>query len=321
MKYKILRTMLPIILFSFIVIIIGCKEENGPIAPYEGKTNLQDITIEQNSYNPKITWLGGYVTTLAVNKGNNAILDSSLIWIINSSNDAVTYPATYGSTPKSGEENLTELYGGIIQESLTEDNIYTFWIAQENVWSILASNTGKMIHIDSSLIEGENYVSGDSLLVAENYFSKLTYPLDVFINVDESSIQNRGRLGTISIEQTNTSNNINITWEFNEESISDLSIAAMGICEGQQFDINNQVWDLYSIEQANGENIYGSKNIITQPISLGNDVEETRVFYEFPETGLERNKNYYLWIATNEWDGESRGRTANGYATITFETW
>ncbi len=319
MKYQNLIRIITIILFS-IIAVIGCKEDNGPIAPYEGETNVQSILIEQNSYNPKINWLGGYVSTLAVNKGSNAIVDSTLIWIVNAPNDAVTFPATYGVL-KTSEENLTELYGGIIQDSLTEDNIYTFWVAKEEVWNIIDLNKGKIILVDSSLTEAEYSLIDDSLFVALNNFSKLTYPLDVFINVDESSIQNRGRLGTIYIEQTNTSNNINITWEFNDESISDLSIGAMGICEGQQFDINNQVWDLYSIEQVDSTNIYGGKNIITQPISLGDHVNETRVFYDFPETGLERNKNYYLWIATNEWDGESRGRTANGYATITFQTW
>lgn len=320
MNYKIIRLKVTIMTLSALILIIGCNDKSDPIAAYSGDSMLQQISIEKNSYNPKITWLGGYVSTLAVNKGNEAKVDSTLIWMVHAANNNVTYPATYGIV-KSLEESLTELYGGMVQTNLEEDNLYTFWAAKENLWNILATNTNKTIVIDNLLTEDEINLSVDSIYVSLKSYSQITYSLDVFLNLDESSIQNRGRLGTIFVAQTDTSNNLNITWEFVDQSITDLNISAIGICEGQQFDINMQVWDMYSLEQVGGENIYGSINLISQPLSLGDLIEGTSVFNEFPSEGLERNKNYYLWIATKDWDGESRGRTANGYATINFSTW
>lgn len=320
MKYKSITKAIFAASIMSVLLILGCKEDENPIASYLGETYLKNILIEQNSFTPKITWIGGYISTLGVNTGKNATIDTSLIWLAHSEGNNLTYPTTYGIL-KTSQENLSEFFGGSFESQLSEDETYTFWIAKENIWSVLSNNTGKIIKIDSALSGIENELDSDTLFVAQNNFSKLTYSLDVFMNVDESSIQNRGRLGTIFIEQTDTSNNLNITWEFTDTEITDLSISAIGICEGQQFDLNSQLWDMYSLDQIDGENVYGSKNIITQPISLGEKIDGTRVFYEFSEKGLERNKNYYLWIATNEWDGESRGRTANGYATITFTTW
>lgn len=320
MKSNNIKKILVLSSLISMLMVSSCKDDESPVAPYTNETELENILIEQNSYTPKVTWLGGYVNVFAVNEGTNAMLDNSLVWLVSTQGDNITYPALYG-TIKENEQNITESYGGSILPELLEDNIYTFWIAKENIWNILTNNTQKIILIDSTLSDLGSAIIDDTLFVSQTSYSSLTYSLDVFINVDESSIQNRGRLGTVYIEQANTSNNLNITWDFQDSEAADLRISAMGICEGQQFDINNQTWDLYSVEEVNGENIYGSKNIISQPIKLGEEVEGTRVFYEFPENGLERNKNYYLWIATSDWDGENRGRTADGYATITFKTW
>ena len=320
MKNNLIRKKNLIILLVSLIFTLSCNEEDSPLASYVDSTVLQKISIQQNSYNPKITWVGGYATVLGVNSGSEAIIDESIIWLVYSDGDNVTYPATFG-TLKSNEDNLAENYGGATENSLEEDAVYTFWIAKQEAWSILSNNVGNIIKIDSLLDDTTSDVVNDTLFISQINYSSLTYSLDVFVNVDTTSIQNRGRLGTIYIEQTDISNNLIITWEFADEVVTDLNIASIGICEGQQFDINKQLWDMYSIEEVGGENVYGSQNVISQPISLGENIDGTRVFYDFPEEGLERNKNYYLWIATNEWDGESRGRTANGYATITFTTW
>ena len=131
MNYNIIKRLRSLIILVLLTSIIGCNEKDGPIAPYSGSPILRNITIEQNSYNPKITWLGGYVTTLAINKGSEALVDSSLIWMAHAANDNLTYPANYGSL-KSTEENLTESYGGVTNQVLKKITSIHFGLQKRN---------------------------------------------------------------------------------------------------------------------------------------------------------------------------------------------
>ena len=78
---------------------------------------------------------------------------------------------------------------------------------------------------------------------------------------------------------------------------------------------------MWSYEQEGEEAIYGKKNVITGPLYLGDEFAETRVFNEFPLAGLERDKDYYIWIGNQDWNGTSRFRVTNYYAYTTFHTW
>ena len=75
------------------------------------------------------------------------------------------------------------------------------------------------------------------------------------------------------------------------------------------------------LKDSAGTPIYGKDDIIKSPVQAGQSFSSTYVFNEYPENGLERGKNYYLWIANKNWDGVTRLRFAKGYAYITFQTY
>lgn len=75
-KRKVLSTIVLTALTAF-----SCSESDGPLAPYAGGGGtLSTLTVEQNSFRPELTWVGGYASMVGINKGTVAVLDSSLIW-------------------------------------------------------------------------------------------------------------------------------------------------------------------------------------------------------------------------------------------------
>ncbi|MCF8240322.1 MAG: hypothetical protein K9J16_02975 [Melioribacteraceae bacterium] len=316
-KKSIIKNIYKLIL---IAILFACSESDDALAPYEGSPSMSNINIEENSYNPKITWLGGYVSVVGVNQGDKAALDSSLIWLIHSSGDNIQYPVTYGSLP-SNAESLQSEYGGKFIESLVEDNGYNFWVLKENAWKEISGTKNKYLAFDSSIVNGEVIQVEDTLLLSDYEFTSLNYFIDAYVNIDTSNVLSAGRLAQITLQETDTSNSLIVDWEIAQTGITDSLLSAAGICIGEQYDINKALWEVWSVHEENGEAVYGKRNVLSKPFIVGQSFDSTHVFVEFPETGLERNQNYYIWIASKEWDGERRGRTVNGYAYIKLSTW
>jgi len=307
-------------ILPILIILFSCSENDTTVAPYIGSPSMSTITIEQNSYKPKITWIGGYVSTIGVNRSEFAKLDSSIIWIAYNPPNSIKYPIEFGTFP-NGAIDIINDYQGKYKDILTEDNVYTFWIIKDEVWQSISNETGKFISVDTNMI-GDNYwIDNDTVKIAEDYHTQITYPLDVYINIDWNNTQSFGRLGEIIIEQTDTSNNLLVEWNIIQSGITDSSISAMGICLGSQYDINSLIWEIWSEEIVDSETVFGKKNVIYQPLILGQEFSETRVFGEWLDSGLERNQTYYLWIASKEWDGEKRGRAVDGYAYMKLATW
>ncbi len=58
-----------------------------------------------------------------------------------------------------------------------------------------------------------------------------------------------------------------------------------------------------------------------QPVVAGQVFDGTHIFVKYPVNGLQRGRDYYIWIANKDWDGESRLRVTNFYAYVTFHTY
>ncbi len=292
----------------------GCTEENNTLAPYVGSPVMSNIMVEPASFKPKITWVGGYASVVGVNRGTRAALDSSLVWLIHSSEDNIHYPVTFGDAV-AGTEDLTSQYGGTKADTLSEDETYTFWVMKAELWTQISSQSGKILQIDSSISQSQFTITGDTIFVGTELHSQKSGNLDVFINIENVVAQ--GRLGQISVTATNSNRPI-VSWTITEEGVDDtLFVSAIGLVEGQQFNNLYMLWDMYSVTDSAGTQLYGRENVIPKPLQIGDAVPGTIVFKEL-EGDLERGKAYYIWIASKHWDRNNRTRFAPGYCYATF---
>lgn len=296
--------------------ITSCNKQDNALAPYQGSQLMSNITIQDSSTTPKLTWIGGYVSVVGVNLGMYAALDTSLVWLIYMDNDQIHYPVEFGTLP-SGAQNLTEEYGGTSAESLIEDSTYTFWVMKANDWNKISSMQNIIIYLDSSITTSFQ-IEADTVRFSPTGHTQNTQKLDNYVNFYDYHM--RGRLADLFVEQPRTSNNPRIVWQIKQEGVTDTLIAAIGIVEGPQYSFSSIVWEVYSVSDSAGATYYGKKNVIPSPLISGQEFPETFVFTEYPAEGLQRNTTYYVWIASKEWDGENRRLSTDYYAYAYFKT-
>lgn len=302
---------------SFTLLFLSCDEKADVLASYEsGRRPLSGISIQDSVYAPKVTWLGGYITAFGINQGSTPALDSTLAWLVKVDGNNLKYPVVVGDTPQGGQD-VTAQYGGLSVSQLTEDTDYTFWIMKQEAWRTVSLQPNKILKVDLTAtvsVRGQ----GDTLYIEPVSFASLKRRIDIFVNVKD--VDPRGRLGTILITKSDTSSNPFI--QFSITQTTDTAVAAIGLVKGlSRYDVNNVVWEVLSEDSSSGVPQYQTKNVISSPIWMGQKISGTRAFVEYSVKGLERNKLYYFWIATKDWDGLSRVRTANYYSWVTFETW
>lgn len=314
LKFSVLTT---VFIVLTVLSLSSCSKEDNTLAPYTGSSGMSDITVEINSFTPQITWLGGYVSVVGVNEGIHAALDTSLVWLIYKPDDQIHYPVQFGTVP-FGAQNLTAQFNGTPTDSLIEDSTYTFWVMKASDWNQISSMQNKIIVLDSNLTESIS-VDGDTIRVSPAGHTQKTQNLDNYINI--SDYAPFGKLGTVHIEQPRTSNNPLISWEVTQDGVTDSLISAMGIVEGNQYNNEKVVWEVYSVSDSAGNTYYGKKNVIMSPVISGQELSETFLFTAYPESGLKRNTTYYVWIANKDWDAENRTRVTKFYAYATFNTY
>jgi hypothetical protein len=300
-----------------IIFFFSCQDENNTVAPYANTRLMSDIQVEGGTFHPNVTWAGGYVSTLGINIGSVAALDTTLIWIIHIPEDDLRFPVKYGDLP-DGAEDLTSHYGGTTLDSLIEDSSYTFWVMKEEAWLKVANENGKILLQDTSSTSSSVTIINDSIFVGSGAHAQLFTYQDVYINLN--NIKPVGRLANIFIEQPRTSNNPIISWEIKQSEVIDTLVAAVGIIRGQTYNAERKLWEVYA-DTTSEISEYGKINIIETPFICGQSFDGTRVFVKYPDGGLKRNEDYYIWIANKDWDGVGRRRSTNYYAFITFHTW
>ena len=258
------------------------------------------------------------MTVFGVNRGNRACLDSSLQWLIKADGNTLHYPVRYGNLP-AGVQDITEDFGGKY-EPFIEDSNYTYWVLKDEMWSIVANNPNKTI-LPMELDTLPYIIQSDTIWINILYHWQRSRWIDVFTNVDLSSIQKRGGFAEIFLTETDSSNSLIMDWKILDRTVTDTMISAMGLCKAATYDPKKIVWEVWSVDTTGGQNVYGKNNIISPPVYLGNSYEKTRVFKEFPLTGLDRKGTYLFWIAGKDWDGVNHLRSTKYHAYITFTTW
>lgn len=320
MKRYLIPGILPLLTFLILTLTLqSCsKKDDGPLAPYEGGTSLSNILVESGSFRPEVTWLGGYVTIFGINRGNHAALDTSLVWLVYAPSNSIHFPVKYGVLPQ-GAQDLTGNYGGKTLDSLSEDNPYTFWVLKEEAWNqISASAKGKNLLVDS-ILSNTIKLTGDSIKVSQLSLSTKSQNIDVFVNIKNQS--QFGPLADITILPPANSPAVKVIWTIKQTGIKDTLIAAIGITEGIQYTPSSKYWEVYSADTLNGKEVYGKSNVIPPGVAIGQKVDKTKIFFEFPASGLTRNKDYYLWIANKSWDAERRTRSTPYYSYVTFRVY
>jgi hypothetical protein len=309
-----------LLLIPVIFLFYTCKQDN-TLAPYSGSPAMSNIMVEENTYNPKITWVGGYATVVGINKGSNASLDSSLVWLVYKEGDAIHYPITYDQLPE-GASDLTSQYGGTHISKLVEDQPYTYWVMKEDMWKQVSSKNNKVFRVNDSLQSGFT-VDADTLYLSKTAFFTVNKNIDKYLNITEVSYFGSPDiiLGHIEVIQTDTSYTPIIKWTITQLGVTDSLIAAIGIVEGTAYDPTKVVWEVYSEDTINDKVVYGKTNVISSPVyppQFNNP--HTYTFTVYPSTELQRNSGYYVWIAAKQWDQKSRLRITPYYAFITFKT-
>ncbi len=316
---KILNDFSVMVFFAsalMIFLFTSCSKEDNTLAPYAGSPGMSDITVQDSSFTPKITWLGGYVSVVGVNTGTHAALDSSLVWLIYMPDNQIHFPVQYGILP-SGAQELTSQYNGTFVDSLIEDSTYTFWVMKADDWSQISGMQNKIIVLDSSAASVE--VNGDTIRLSSTGHIQKTQNVDNYVNFTD--FFSKGKLADIVVEQPRTSNSPIISWHIKQDGVTDSLVAAIGITEGNQYNESKKMWEVYSVSDSAGVTYYGKKNVIGPPLIAGKELPETYVFKAFPPSGLKRNTSYYVWIANKNWDGENRTLVTKYYAYAYFTTY
>jgi hypothetical protein len=310
-----------LLLLLYVGTFMSCKkEEEAPLAPYvPGTVTLTKINVEDSVYVPRISWGGGYVSALGVNRGTAARLDTSLVWLIHQAGNALHYQQVFGKLP-AGAEDLTTTFGGHPLTAMQEDQVYMFWVAREDVWGTIAANPGKLLMSDSTM-SALSRVSGDTLFLSTRSFSLEKRPIDLYIGI--KNLRSVGKLGVIEVIQTNTSNTPIIRWSIIQTNPvpPDTMLANIGIAGGDHYEVSTVAWEILAVDTSSGQRVYWTTDVIVPPLVAGQTVPGTDVFTALAPTGLQRNAGYYIWIANKNWDQRSRGRTASNYAYATFETY
>jgi hypothetical protein len=306
-----------ILIFTSLLFFSSCNNENNTLVPYDGSTQMSNITVEDSSFTPKITWVGGYVSVVGVNTGNLAALNSSLVWLIYMPDDQIHYPVKFGTTP-SGAQNLTTQYNGSLIDSLIEDSTYTFWVMKASDWDQISSMQNKILVLDSTLTTSIQ-IDGDTIRLSPAGHTQKTQNLDNYVNFKDYFT--KGQLADIFVEQPRTSNNPRISWQIKQSGVTDSLISAIGITEGTSYNNSKIIWEVYSVSDSAGSTYYGKKNVIAPPVIAGQEFPETFVFTAYSEGGLKRNTSYYVWIANKNWDGENRSLVTQYYAYAYFTTY
>jgi hypothetical protein len=296
----------------------ACAPEDAPLAPYAGGgRDITTVTVEELVFSPRVTWLGGFVSVLGVNRGDRAALDSTLVWLVRSGGNTLRYPVTYGVLPQ-GAQDMTALYGGTTSPLLEEDNTYTFWVMKDDAWSQTAALRNTTLCVDSSG-GAPVRIQQDTVFVRQESFMSVSRRLDVYINIRE--VRAFGRLGILSVLDSDSTSTPVVTFRITQAGLTDTAVSAIGVVDGTLYDVTKVVWEMISREVLPDTTIYWKNNVIRSPVWMGETVPGTVTFVSFPAEGLQRGHSYYLWIANSGWDQVNRGRATPGYAYATFVVW
>jgi hypothetical protein len=264
-----------VILVLFGAAMAGCDDDTNPLAPYEGDRELilQRVTA---SATPDFQWVGGRVAAVGVNRGPEAALDTTLVWLLTAADNDISSAIWIGE----GLDAAAVLqHGGTATDSLADDAEYTFWLAERSLY-------------DGGLASSDRTV-----------FNFADTTLTLRYKLLSRSGGGSGFIESISVirDQRLTSDSYLIVW-----SPASAGVRRLAIRQGSSGGYTDLVWDLI----ADAGNTQG----IVSPLVLGEPPSGVQVGAEWPEDGFEAS-TYTLWMVNDSWTGSFSPR-ATGYAFL-----
>lgn len=308
---------LPIAAFlaALMSLSLSCSPTDNPVGPYGGGGRpMSSILVQDSVFAPKITWLGGYVTAIGVNRGTIACLDSTLVWLTTAAGNNIHFPITFGDIP-SGSQSKAAQYGGASLTALSEDNLYTFWILKQEGWDLVAAHPGVPFVLDTG-VTGTGTIVNDTLHLGRGSHSQVTRMLDVYVNVKD--VKSYGQLADFTVTPTDTSNDVVIRWKIKQTGVTDSTVALIGLVDGSGYMISRVLWEVVTKDSA-GQ--YWHRNGIASPVVSGAPIPSSGIFVSYPPSGLERGHDCQVYIAAKEWDQMNRLRSTKYYGWVSFKIW
>jgi len=261
------------------VALVGCTEESNPLAPYEGHRALEFIHVTQN-FTPEIQWVGGRVAAVGINRGTQAALDSTLVWIRTAPDNSIGSVVTVG--PDFDHELILSL-GGTPLEELIDNETYTVWLAEADAF----------------------YADLDPSQFQPSAFADTTISLNlVLLGAAGSGIGVEFR---VQRDELLSGDRYLISW-----TPEDVQFRRMVINMGTTGRWVDHLWHIVvpAAEPAS----------ISSPVILGEAPEGAVEATAWPDEGFltippcpSGRRNYVLWAATDDWN-ESFLPSAPGYA-------
>lgn len=255
-----------------VILFGGCDTDVNPLAPYEGDRPLiiQDVTI---SHSPDIAWVGGRAAAVGINRGEQAALDETLVWIYTADGNELESPIYVRDVL---DEDVVNSFGGTPTDSLADDEIYTFWIA-----------------------EAEAFESGLSGGAVDRFsLADTTFQLEYLLNGPRPSVNGGLRLHfDVNRDQRLLSEDYTVRWE------PAVPLRTLAIRVGTTGGFSNLIWHIVTPEE--------EEPSLTPPIVLGDEPDDAQIAVEWDGFGTDR---YVLWGANDEWNGQSFTFVAPGYS-------
>ncbi len=232
-----------------IAMVAGCDSDVNPLAPYEGSRPLiiQDVTI---SHAPDISWVGGRVAAVGINRGEQAALDTSLVWLYTADGNELDSPIYVRDVI---DQDAVSSFGGTPTDSLTDDETYTIWVAEADAYA--AGLAGDAV---------------DSFTLADT-----TFQLEYMLNGPRPSVN--GGLGLryeVSRDQRLLSQDYTITWE------PAVPLRTLAMRVGTTGGYTSLIWHIVTPEEQEPN--------LTPPIILGDEPEHAVVVEEWDGFGTDR---------------------------------
>jgi hypothetical protein len=269
-----------------LLIITGCTEETETsLAPYQGQRALEIIKITR-SPRPDIQWLGGRVAAVGVNEGDQAAMDSTLVWLTTAETDTLSSYQTFGTNT---DESLLATLGAVPADSLDHDAMYTIWLATEEAFS----------------------ASLDTAFRDENTFIDTTFAAPVYLR-GKSWGERSGTqvIVDLKIEQVESmlDNFFILTW-----TPATLPFRQLAIRKAAVGGFEDLVWHILTPDSLD-DNIY-------PPLIIGSTVPGTDELVAWdPAVGFLPDEEYpsvgeghVLWMTNSKWTG-AFSRYETGYA-------
>ncbi len=253
-----------------------CQKDDSSdvLAPYAGSRPLIMLNVTQ-SFTPQIQWVGGRVAAVGVNRGPNAALDSSLVWLTSAADNSIESFVMVG---QNTDETTIRQVGGTPVDSLEDGVDYTFWLAEREA-------------VDAEL---------DSTIVDDFSFVDTTQTMNFLLRGQQGGDRDLSVRITIVRDETLLESKIIIDWT------PAVAFRRLAIRQGTFGAFTDLIWHVVTPDSL--------QDNILPPVIVGEAPEGTNEAIAFPESGLAPGQVHFLWMVNSDWTPNDFRPTATGYA-------